>query len=287
MTSCRTSASSSSSGPPARRMAACAGAWWPPTTHVRSAETSTATPSACRRRSSRFATRARIDWSTSRGASCPSSRSASAGRRASWRPTSPIARPCWTASRRRARSTVQRFAPRSSPGPAPRTGSTEPMLLGIDHVVIACRDPDEAAAALESRVGLAATGGGRHEALGTVNRLVWLGDAYLELVGVFDEELAARSWFGQPVRAAVAERDGGLVTWAVSVDDLDETLRWAPPDSGLVGPLDGDRRRPDGRVVRWRLARPEAVSAAAPFLIEHDRAAAEWTPPERAARAEE
>ena len=34
------------------------------------------------------------------------------------------------------------------------------MLLGIDHVVIAVADPDEAAAQLELEPGLAATGAG-------------------------------------------------------------------------------------------------------------------------------
>jgi hypothetical protein len=162
------------------------------------------------------------------------------------------------------------------------------MLLGVDHVVLATADVDAAAGRLAERLGLAATGGGRHEALGTMNRVVWLGDAYLELVGVFDAELASGSWFGRPVLAALeGGRDGGLVTWAIAVDDLDETLRWVPPDSGLLGPLDGERRRPDGRIVRWRVAVPDGVSPTAPFLIEHDRDSAEWTAPERAARADE
>jgi hypothetical protein len=160
------------------------------------------------------------------------------------------------------------------------------MLVGIDHVVLATEDPDATAADLEARLGLAATGGGRHDALGTFNRLVWLGDAYLELVGVFDPDLAARSWLGRPALASLAT-GGGLVTWAIAVDDVAEALRWGPPEGGLAGPLDGERRRPDDRVVRWRLARPETVSPTAPFLIEHDPAAAEWTPAERAARADE
>jgi len=160
------------------------------------------------------------------------------------------------------------------------------MLRGIDHVVVACADPDTTAAELERRVGLAATGGGRHDALGTENRLLWLGDSYLELVGVFDTELARRSWLGRPVLKAL-DGGGGLATWAIAVDDLDETLRWAPPDSGLLGPIDGERRRPDGRVVRWRLAHPNELSPTAPFLIEHDLGAAEWSPSERAARADQ
>ena len=158
------------------------------------------------------------------------------------------------------------------------------MLLGIDHVVLATEDPDEAAATLERRLGVAALGGGRHDALGTFNRLVWLGDSYVELVGVFDPKLARRSWFGQPVLASL-ERGGGLATWAIAVDDVDDTLRWGPPDGGLVGPLDGERRRPDGRVVRWRLAHPDGLSPSTPFVIEHDQTAAEWTPAERAARS--
>ena len=65
------------------------------------------------------------------------------------------------------------------------------MLLGIDHLVIAVRDPDAAAATMEADLGLAVTGGGRHEHAGTFNRLAFLGDTYLELIGVFDRALAA------------------------------------------------------------------------------------------------
>jgi glyoxalase-like protein len=161
------------------------------------------------------------------------------------------------------------------------------MLIGIDHVVLATEDPDATAAELERLLGLAATGGGRHDALGTENRLVWLGESYLELVGVFDRERAAASWLGAPVLASLAG-GGGLVTWAIAVDDLDEALRWAPPGrGGLAGPTDGERRRDDGRVVRWRLARPAELGATAPFLIEHDTTGAEWTPEERGSRADE
>jgi len=159
------------------------------------------------------------------------------------------------------------------------------MILGIDHVVIATADPDATAAALESKLGLAATDGGRHDGLGTLNRLIWLGDSYLELVAVFDRDLAGASWLGRPVLDAL-ERGGGLVTWAIAVVGLDDVMRWGPAGA-WVGPIDGERQRPDGAVVRWRLARPEALSPTSPFLIEHDETAAEWTPAERAARAGE
>lgn len=158
------------------------------------------------------------------------------------------------------------------------------MIRGIDHLVIAVEDPDAAADALSTALGLEAAVGGRHEALGTFNRLVWLGDSYLELIGVFDRDLAAASWVGRPTLDGLAA-GGGLATWAVAVDDVAAHLRWLPDDAGVTGPLDGSRTRPDGGVVRWRLACPPALSPTAPFLIEHDETGAEWTPPERAERA--
>ena len=66
------------------------------------------------------------------------------------------------------------------------------MFLGIDHLVVAVADPYDAAVTIEGELGLAASGGGRHDALGTLNRLVWFGDSYVELIGVFDRTLVAR-----------------------------------------------------------------------------------------------
>lgn len=163
------------------------------------------------------------------------------------------------------------------------------MLTGIDHLVIACADPDAAAAELEATLGLRATGGGEHPRFGTWNRLVWLGDAYLELIGIRDERLAAESWLGRPTLARLAEAGAGLVTWAVATDDLDADaalLRTRGAD--LFEPIDGERVRPDGRVVRWRLAAPRRLGPLEPpFLIWHDPTAAEWTADERAARMAE
>jgi hypothetical protein len=162
------------------------------------------------------------------------------------------------------------------------------MLLGIDHLVIAVSDPSAAAVALETTVGLAATGGGRHEALGTFNRLVWLGDSYLELIGVWDPARAAASWVGAPT-LRLLEAGGGLATWALASDDLDaDVARLREHGAQLDGPMPGERRRADGRTVRWRLAAPPRLGPdEPPFWIEHDPTAAEWSPDERAERAQE
>jgi hypothetical protein len=159
------------------------------------------------------------------------------------------------------------------------------MLLGIDHVVIAVGDLAAAARQLEASVGIAATGGGRHPVLGTANRLVWLGDSYIELVTVADEAIAAGSWLGVPVAATLAH-GGGFVTWAVASDDLDgDVSSFRALGAGYGDLVDGERRRLDGDIVRWRSAIPNRLGPAEPpFLIAHDPASAEWQPADRAAR---
>ena len=94
------------------------------------------------------------------------------------------------------------------------------MLLGIDHLVIAVADPDEAAAELEREVGLACSGGGRHPSWGTHNRLAWFGDTYAELIWVFDRSLAPS---GAVSRAVVA-------AWAYLADQV--RFRWLPRHYG-------------------------------------------------------
>jgi hypothetical protein len=160
------------------------------------------------------------------------------------------------------------------------------MFLGIDHLVIAVADPDEAAGLIERELGLAATGGGRHDALGTFNRLIWLGDSYLELIGVFDRALAAASWLGAPTLRTL-DMGGGLATWAIATDELDhDVAALRPTGSDLGEPIVGARRRTDGRVVRWRVSMPHQLGPDdPPFLIEHRPTSAEWTPTDRANRS--
>lgn len=160
------------------------------------------------------------------------------------------------------------------------------MYLGIDHLVLAVPDPDVAAAGLEQALGLAATGGGRHDRSGTRNRLVFLGDSYLELIGVEDPALAVGP-IGAAVVGALEAGAPGLVTVALATQDLGavvERLRRA--GSPISDAVPGDRVRPDGQVVRWLVAFPPRLGPAEPpFLIEHELAGPEWGDEARAARA--
>ena len=130
--------------------------------------------------------------------------------------------------------------------------------LELDHVLLAAVDLDEASHVLEARHSLTVVGGGRHPGWGTANRIVPLGDAYLELVAAADEAEAACTAFGRWVLAGRASPFAPL-GWAVRTANLDgEAARL-----GLTA-SDGVRERPDGSVLRWRLAGVDE-SAAEPF----------------------
>jgi glyoxalase-like protein len=90
----------------------------------------------------------------------------------------------------------------------------------IDHVIVAATDLDAAAARLEREHGLCAAGGGRHEGLGTHNRIVPVGGGYLEILAVADPSEAARSHLGRALSARIARAGEGLISWAVAVDDV-------------------------------------------------------------------
>ena len=102
----------------------------------------------------------------------------------------------------------------------PRGPRSVRSALRIDHVIFAATDLDAAAARIEAEYGLRAAGGGRHEGLGTHNRIVPLGGGYLEILGVADPDEAARSQLGRALADRIAQVRDGLMGWAVAVDDV-------------------------------------------------------------------
>jgi hypothetical protein len=134
----------------------------------------------------------------------------------------------------------------------------------FDHVVIAVGDLDVAARELADRYGLDSVEGGRHPALGTGNRIVPLGDAYLELVTVADPSLAEQNPFGRAV-GSVPPGGRSPVCWVVRTLELDDVAQ----RNGLTV-TEGSRATPDGRVLRWRMAGLDRAMAdpSLPFFIE-------------------
>ena len=137
------------------------------------------------------------------------------------------------------------------------------MDLALDHVIVAVPDLDDATAALERTTGLRATPGGRHPSLGTQNRLVPLGKAYLEIATVADERLAAGNEFG---RAVLGARDSGprFTGWVVRTREIEQA---APTWQSDVVSLTRDT--PSGTQVGWRMAGLDNVrDPSRPLLIE-------------------
>ena len=121
-------------------------------------------------------------------------------------------------------------------------------MLELDHVVYATADLNGTALAWRQRYGLDSVVGGRHERWGTENRVVPLGQTYLELLSVFDPALAAADRFATSV-ADRADAGGGWLNPVLVTDDLDGVAARL-----ALGVIEGSRRRPDGEVLRWRSA---------------------------------
>ena len=135
--------------------------------------------------------------------------------------------------------------------------------MELDHVLIAVVDLAEAGREIEVRHGLASIDGGRHPAWGTANRIVPLGDSYLELISVVDEAKAAESPLGRWVASGMST--ARPLGWAVRTSRLDElALRLDLPVHA------GSRATPVGEQVRWRSAGLDQAAAepSLPFFIE-------------------
>jgi hypothetical protein len=137
-------------------------------------------------------------------------------------------------------------------------------VLQIDHVIFVAADLEVAAAKLLDRHGLASIPGGRHPGHGTANRIVPLGDSYLELMGFIDEAEAAASPMG---RWALEHRRPDPVPLALCLrtDDI-------APIAAALGetPLAMDRVRTDGVRLSWQLAGLEGMlgTQSLPFFIQ-------------------
>ena len=137
--------------------------------------------------------------------------------------------------------------------------------MELDHVLIAVTDLDGAARTLVTCHGLAWVEGGRHAGWGTANRIVPLGETYIELITVVDEAEAAGSAFGRWVAAGLESAPGRPLGWVARTDGLDQVAARL----GLAV-SSGSRPAADGRVLRWRLAGVEEAAAepALPFFVE-------------------
>ena len=134
--------------------------------------------------------------------------------------------------------------------------------MRIDHVIYATSDLDAAAERLQREYGLATGGGGRHEGLGTHNRIVPLGGGYIELLAIADPDEAAGSPLGRALAARLDETGEGLMGWAVGVDDVTPVAQRLGTEVSTIS-REGLSARLTG--VREALATPTL-----PFFISRD-----------------
>ena len=125
-------------------------------------------------------------------------------------------------------------------------------MVEPDHLVLATRDLDAGTAWLEQRLGIALTAGGRHERMGTHNRLLGLGDnLYLELIAI-DPQAPPQGrprWFGLDRQQALPADRPRLIHWVARSDDIQGDADACPEALGEILPMErGD--------YRWRITVP-------------------------------
>ena len=137
--------------------------------------------------------------------------------------------------------------------------------MELDHVLIAVAELETAARELEARHGLTAVEGGRHAGWGTANRIVPLGDTYIELIAVVDEEEAAGNVFGAWIANGLRSGPGRPLGWVARTERIGQVA-----DRLGLTVSSGSRPAGDGRLLRWRLAGAEHAAAepALPFFVQ-------------------
>jgi catechol 2,3-dioxygenase-like lactoylglutathione lyase family enzyme len=152
------------------------------------------------------------------------------------------------------------------------------VITRFDHAIVGVRDL-RAASARWRELGFDVVAGGRHTGRGTHNAIVRFGLDYVELISVYSrQEATATGGNGSVIATFLDEHEGGLLGYALATDDIGSlAARSARTGLEAVGPFAMQRRRPDGRVLGWRLLIPFGSSWLTPWpmFIQWDAADAE------------
>ena len=139
------------------------------------------------------------------------------------------------------------------------------MLTAIDHIIIGVLNLDKAATQFSQQLGLAVSGGGIHPTGGTANRIIVIGDTYLELIAIHNPAEAQQSMLD---RLAIHE---GYLNFVLASNDIEADSK-ALINRGIpiLGPTPGSLRAADGRTRGWSRTNIERHDLAQryPFIIQ-------------------
>ena len=141
--------------------------------------------------------------------------------------------------------------------------------LGLDHLVYAVPNLENAIEEFERRLGVSPALGGRHEGLGTHNAILPLtGESYVELMAADPNAQAPNQ--ARPFGLDTLDSPR-LVTWAVRSRDIQmdvEAARERGFDPGIV--LEMTRKVPGGETLAWKLSLRTTPfgSGLVPFVID-------------------
>jgi hypothetical protein len=137
----------------------------------------------------------------------------------------------------------------------------------LDHLVVAAYTLGQGIAYVQDCLGLTMTGGGKHAAVGTHNRLLKLGPGqYLEVIAIDPDGRQPKfpRWFnlddpGFQARLKIRPR---LVTWVVRTENVNVLAKAIHGQRVCVRPMQRD-------ALRWRFAFTDDGSMPGDGLIPH------------------
>ena len=103
-------------------------------------------------------------------------------------------------------------------------------MLAFDHLAISAATLAEGTAAVEAALGTTLAGGGQHAHMATHNRLLGLGDLYLEVIAI--DPLAPKPGWPRWFDLDNFTGPPRLTNWVACTDDLAMALALAPPGTG-------------------------------------------------------
>src|SRR5690625_1391286 len=150
-------------------------------------------------------------------------------------------------------------------------------MLSLDHIVIASSDLEKASKKYEETFDIKTVKGGEHESWGTYNYLAYFSnDSYIEWLGS-SKTAIARNSDNPLIQHLVYLLGRGLqepYQLALQTCNLDGFVEHFQSEKiPFIGPVPGKRKRPDGKMITWRMLFPtyNFKTETLPFLIEWDQ----------------